>query len=195
MRKITSLFLLLFLVLSCKDKKTEETITEDTSKEVSTKVEAPKYPENLSNAFEAHGGLDTWKEKRTLEFSMEKPDGYEITTTDLKDRYSLVEMPKHTIGYDSESVWMKSAKNATYEGNPKFYYNLMFYFYAMPLVLADDGINYSEAEPLTIEVKSYPGIKIAYESGIGESPDDEYVLYYNTDTNKMALLGYTVTYF
>ena len=53
---------------------------------------------------------------RTLEFSMEKPDGYEITTTDLKERYSYVEMPKHTIGFDGENVWMKSSGKAKYDG-------------------------------------------------------------------------------
>ena len=51
------------------------------------------------------------------------------------------------------------------KGIPKFYYNLMFYFYAMPFILADDGIVYEDVKPLDIEGKSYPGIKISYESG------------------------------
>ena len=71
---------------------------------------------------------------------------------------------------------MKSKDKTAYEGNPKFYYNLMFYFYAMPFILADDGIKYTDAEPLVFEGKSYPGIKISYEAGVGESPEDEYVI-------------------
>ena len=190
-----NLILFLFLILSaCKDKEAETSPTEEKT-ETPQEIENPKYPESLSKVLDAHGGLDTWKEMRTLEFSVEKPDGYEITTTDLKERYSLVEMPKHTIGFDGENVWMKSSGKAKYDGNPKFYYNLMFYFYAMPFVLADDGIVYSDAEALTIEGKTYPGIRISYESGVGESPEDEYILYYDSDTNKMVWLGYTVTYF
>lgn len=195
MKKIILLLTLLFTITSCKDKKTEEQTPVDDQINFSTEAKKPNYPENLTKIFEAHGGLETWKTMRTLEFSMKKPDGYEITTTDLKERYALVEMPKHTIGFDGESVWISNKDKTKYEGNPKFYYNLMFYFYAMPFILADDGIVYSNAEPLTFEGKTYPGINISYESGVGESPEDEYILYYDADTNKMAWLGYTVTFF
>ncbi len=186
---------LLITITSCKDKKTEEQTPVENQDNGFTEVEKPSYPQSLNKVFDAHGGLETWKTMRTLEFSMENPDGYEITTTDLKERYSLVEMPKHTIGFDGESVWMKSNGNAKYEGNPKFYYNLMFYFYAMPFVLADEGIIYKDAQALIVEGKTYPGIQISYRSGVGESPEDEYIIYYDGDTNKMAWLGYTVTYF
>ncbi|MGJ8592659.1 MAG: DUF6503 family protein [Aquaticitalea sp.] len=194
MKKLTVLLVLLISIISCKDKNAEPQQPKEEQMETPKDAEKPKIPENLTKIFDAHGGLDTWKEMRTLEFSMEKPDGYEITTTDLKERYSLIEMPKHTIGFDGESVWTKSSGTTKYEGNPKFYYNLMFYFYAMPFVLADDGIIYSDADPLTFEGKTYPGIKISYNSGVGESPDDEYVLYYDEATNKMAWLSYTVTF-
>lgn len=195
MKQLTCILILLVAITSCKDKKVETKSPAEDKSETKTEPTQPKYPENLMNVWNAHGGLDNWKQMRTLEFSLEKPDGYEITTTDLKERYSLIEMPKHTIGFDGESVWMKNADNTKFEGDPKFYYNLMFYFYAMPFVLADNGINYSEGKPLTMDGKTYPGIQISYTSGVGESPDDEYVLYYDTDTNRMAWLGYTVTYF
>ncbi|MEZ4803688.1 MAG: DUF6503 family protein [Gelidibacter sp.] len=196
MKKLFYLVCTLTLIVSCKNPNNKDNPkTNEVVKDSVVEVETPKYPEHLVKIFDAHGGLDTWNTMRTLEFSMQKPDGYEITTTDLKERYSLVEMPKHTIGFDGESVWMKSSKGAKYEGNPKFYYNLMFYFYAMPFVLADDGIHYSEAQPLTFEGKTYPGIQISYNSGVGASSDDEYVLYYDADTHQMAWLAYTVTYF
>ncbi len=62
-------------------------------------------------------------------------------------------------------------------------------------LLKEDGIKYTDADPLVFEGKSYPGIKISYEAGVGESPDDEYVMYYDSETNKMTWLAYTVTYF
>jgi hypothetical protein len=70
----------------------------------------------------------------------------------------------------------------------------MFYFYAMPFVLADDGIVYESAEALEFEGKSFPGIKVSYENNVGDSPEDEYILYYNPETYEMAWLAYTVTY-
>ncbi|MBC3757718.1 hypothetical protein H7U19_04840 [Hyunsoonleella sp. SJ7] len=178
-------------IFSCKNSKKE---TADYSEEV-LDVSTSIYPENITKVFEAHGGLDKWNTMRNLEFTMQKPNGAEVTTTDLKNRKSLIDMPNHTIGFDGTNVWLKQKDTAQYKGNPKFYYNLMFYFYAMPFILADDGIIYEDVQPLEFEGKSYPGIKISYEAGVGESPEDEYILYYNSQTHQLEWLGYTVTFF
>jgi hypothetical protein len=153
------------------------------------------YPETISKILDAHGGIDLWIKMQTLTFTTQKESGNEVTTTDLKNRYSIIEMPKHNIGYDGKNVWLQSKGNIPYEGNPKFYYNLMFYFYAMPFVVADDGIMYEDVDPLIFENKIYPGVKISYDSGIGESPEDEYIVYYDPETGMMVWLAYTVTYF
>ncbi|MEN3324304.1 DUF6503 family protein [Mariniflexile soesokkakense] len=191
MKKILLLVIIASMV-SCKQSSEEKKTQEKAIEKV---VIAKNYPENISKVFEAHGGLDTWNKMQTLVFTMQKPDGDEITTTNLINRKSLIEMPKHTIGYNGEAVWLQSKDTVVYKGNPKFYYNLMFYFYAMPFILSDDGILYEDAAPLVFEGKNYPGIKISYEAGIGESPDDEYILYYDSETYKMSWLAYTVTYF
>ncbi|MDG1729610.1 MAG: hypothetical protein P8K68_04330 [Algibacter sp.] len=178
-------------VLACKNKTTPAIDYSQETLDVTTSI----YPENITKVFGAHGGLDTWNGMKSLEFTMKKLNGDEVTTTNLKNRKSLIEMPHHTIGFDGEDVWLKNKDTATYKGNPKFYYNLMFYFYAMPFILADDGIIYEDVAALEFEGQSYPGIKISYESGVGESPEDEYILYYDSETHKMTWLGYTVTYF
>ncbi|WP_298500163.1 DUF6503 family protein [uncultured Algibacter sp.] len=193
MKKII-LFALAISILACKNKTTP---TVDYSEEI-LDVTTSVYPGNITKIFEAHGGLDKWESMKSLEFTMKKTDGDEVTITNLKNRKSLIEMPNHTIGFDGENVWIKNKGTEAYKlygGNPRFYYNLMFYFYAMPFILADDGIIYEEAAPLVFENVTYPGIKITYENGVGESSDDEYILYYNPDTFKMEWLGYTVTFF
>lgn len=190
MKKIILLVLAISIV-SCKNKTTPTVDYSEEKLDVTTSV----YPENISKVFAAHGGLDAWNKMQSLVFTMEKPDGEEVTTTDLKNRKSLIEMPKHTIGFNGEDVWLKHKDTTQYKGNAKFYYNLMFYFYAMPFILADDGIIYENTDPLVFEGKTYPGIKIAYEAGVGESPEDEYIMYYNPETFQMEWLGYTVTFF
>ncbi len=184
---------ILVLFTSCK----KNTGTQESIKypEENLDITTSIYPENISKVFKAHGGIDTWNTMQSLVFEMKLPEGKEKTTTALKSRTSLIETEKFKIGFDGEHVWLKQEDSLAYKGNAKFYYNLMFYFYAMPFILADDGIIYENTEPLVFEGKSYPGIKISYESGIGESPEDEYVLYYDPETNKMAWLSYTVTYF
>ena len=98
------------------------------------------------------------------------------------------------MGFDGNQVWLDEENDGDYKGNPKFYYNLYFYFYAMPFILADDGINYKDAEPLVFEGKTYPGIEITYNNGVGETPEDRYILYYNATTFNMEWLGYTVNF-
>jgi len=190
--KLTVFFLSISMFcFSCKKKNTEtSTVSKDDSAVVKT-----TYPENLSKVFNAHGGLSLWKQMQTLKFTMPEEDGTETTTVDLKSRKSLIDMPNHVLGYDGNEVWLLSKDTISFKGDPKFYNNLMFYFFSMPFVMADKGIHYSEAQPLTVDRKTYPGIKISFDSGIGESPNDEYLLYYDKDTYKLVWLSYTVTYF
>ena len=78
MKKLTLLFVLLVVITSCKEKKETPTVNyEEQNLDVTTSI----YPKDITRVFDAHGGLDNWKQMRTLEFSMEKPDGFEITTT------------------------------------------------------------------------------------------------------------------
>lgn len=186
MKNITFLLLITVLFISCK----QETKTSNSSKEI-----IKTYPKNISKIFDAHGGLNNWNELKLLEFTMPKPNGDEVTLTNLKSRESLIKMPFHNIGFDGKDIWLQKKDTVAYQGDAKFYYNLMFYFYAMPFVLADNGISYQNVEPLIFEEKSYPGIKVTYNAEIGESPKDEYILFYNPETYKMEWLAYTVTYF
>ncbi|MFL0113203.1 DUF6503 family protein [Tenacibaculum maritimum] len=149
------------------------------------------YPEALVKVFKKHGGLATWKQKKVLSFRK----GDEEHTTDLYSRKALIAGTDYTIGFDGKKPWVQQKDTASFKGNADFYYNLYFYFYAMPFILADDGIVYEEAAPITFEGVSYPGIKISYNSGVGVSPEDNYYLYYNPKTYQMEWLGYTVTFF
>ena len=184
------LLLTVLLFISCKEQKKEAVLPFDDRVALDVKT----YPENISKIFEAHGGLDYWNALRSLEFTMTKPSGAERTLTDLRNRKSHISTDKFQISYNGKDVWIKQ-DSLHYKGKPQFYYNLMFYFYSMPFILADDGIIYSDAVPLVFEGKTYPGIKIGYNAGVGQSSDDEYILYYDSETYKMAWLGYTVTFF
>jgi len=165
--------------MSCQSKQQEVQVTEPTI----------SYPEAFTKVMDAHGGLDTWKSYRTLSYDM----GEEKQTIDLHDRRELIKSQNFTMGYDGDQVWVKA--DTSYKGNPVFYKNLIFYFYAMPFVLADPGVKYSETEDLVFEGQSYPGYRISYEDSIGVSPEDEFFIHYHPETHQMEWLGYTVTYF
>ena len=183
MKKLTFIFCLLLIASACSHEKQSPAPV----------IDLTKYPESLQKIFVKHGGLDVWKKMKSLSFEIEKEEGNEKQMIHLHDRRERIEASNFTTGFDGNEFWVEA--DTSYKGNPVFYHNLMFYFYAMPFVLADDGIVYSETDPLIFEGKTYPGIKISYNSGIGVSPEDEYFIYYDPVTFEMAWLAYTVTYF
>lgn len=190
------LIALLFIAFTaCKESKKEKNVESTDYKEEKLDVTTSIYPENITKVFDAHGSIDTWNRLENLVFEIEKESGNEKTTTNLKSRKALIETPNYKVGFNGKEAWLSGKDTTAFKSKPEFYYNLMFYFYAMPFVLGDDGITYTNVEPLLFEGKSYPGIKVSYNSGVGISPEDEYILYYDQETNKMAWLAYTVTYF
>ncbi|MFC0605423.1 DUF6503 family protein [Winogradskyella pulchriflava] len=192
MKKIVYVVLVAVLISACKNEtKTETTVVNEVSKEdITTSI----YPETITKIFNAHGGIDQWNKMQTLSFTMEKPEGKEVTTTHLKTRAERIDTPTYTLGYDGNNLWLDEKDGNEYKGRPWFYKGLMMYFYTMPFIVGDNGIIYEEAEPLTFEGKTYPGLLISYEAGIGVSPDDQYIIYYDAETGQMQWLAYTVTF-
>ncbi len=190
MKKTTIILVVMTLVMSCKQKEKDAFIEQDVKS-----VAKREYPASITKVFEAHGGLDAWNSMQSLTFSMDRGNGKrEITTTNLKSRASLIDAPNYMLGNTGSNLWVKSKDTSAYKGNAKFYNGLMFYFHTMPFIVADAGITYTAAEPLEFEGQTYPGVLVSYNAGVGVSPDDQYIIYYDSETNKMAWLGYTVTF-
>tara|TARA_R110002049_G_scaffold13550_19_gene59068 strand:+ start:2259 stop:3059 length:801 start_codon:yes stop_codon:yes gene_type:complete len=193
MKKI-SLLLLLFIAFSaCKNEiKKEDAALE--VEEVSEEIQEKVYPQIIAAVFEAHGGTAHWNKMNNLCFEMDGSNGNEIHTTSLGNRLVKIENNDWAIGYDGDNVWLQQHKENAYEGNARLYHNLMFYFYAMPFILGDDGINYEVLEQRELDGKLYNATKISYDAGVGDSPEDEYILFSDPETNKMVWLAYTVTF-
>lgn len=166
-------------------------IEKDKKKLKNPEKKAHIFPENLEKVLKKHGGIEAWGKAKTLSYKVNK----EAHTIDLHSRKTIVTADNYSVGFDGKDVWLTQQDSTAFTKDPKFYYNLYFYFYAMPFVLADDGIVYADVAPFLYEGISYPGIKISYESNVGTSPDDNYFIYYNPETFQMEWLGYTVTYF
>ncbi|CAM1353352.1 hypothetical protein [Tenacibaculum insulae] len=181
MKKIALLIAITIIFVACKKESKKDVTKEETL--------VKKYPEALTKVFDKHGGIANWNKMKTLSYGLNK----EEHTTDLHSRKTVVNSKEYSLGFDGKNVWVSDTTK--YKKDPKFYYNLYFYFYAMPFVLADEGIIYSETKPLMFNGKKYPGIKISYKSNVGSSPDDNYFIYYDNVTKEMQWLAYTVTYF
>ncbi|PKA83782.1 hypothetical protein ATE92_1948 [Ulvibacter sp. MAR_2010_11] len=194
MKYILPIFIIVLFFSACKNT-TEEKNTEVVE---NTEIEAVAppitYPEGIQKLFQAHGGINKWNGMENLCFEMDGKNGTETHSVSLKDRRTKIETKNWTIGYDGSQVWLLENEKGSYEGNARFYHNLMFYFYAMPFVLGDDGINYTQLESAELDGKTYNAVKISYDNGVGDSPEDEYIVYLDPETSQMEWLGYTVTY-
>lgn len=208
MKNLIIIFAVMLSLAACRDNK--KTTGEDPriqgTEFDSTGIEAPDgdpkntqastektYPPQLQSMFTAHGGLDKWKKMNNLCFEMKGKNGDETHTVSLPNRKTKIESKDWSIGNDESGVWLLK-HDLGYEANPVFYHNLMFYFYAMPFVIADPGTNYETLASTELDGKMYNGLKVSYNKGVGDSPEDEYILYIDPDTNKMAWLAYTVTF-
>lgn len=180
MEKIITLLLMIGLMTSC----------QINQKNAIAKID---YPDAIDKVFAHHGSLAKWQKMKSMSYDIVKEDGNENQMIDLNTRAEKISAPTFMSGYDGNDYWVKA--DTSYKSNPKFYTNLMFYFYAMPFVLADPGIIYTKVDPLNFDGKLYPGYRISYGNGVGVSPEDEYFIHYDADTHEMAWLGYTVTYF
>ncbi|QNJ98382.1 DUF6503 family protein [Constantimarinum furrinae] len=184
----------LLILASCKDEKKDEMPVIHDTVAVEDLPKKKEYPEVMNTVFEAHGGLATWNKFNNVCFEMDGKNGTEVHTISLPNRHTKIETEDWTIGYDGTDVWLLENKPDSYKGNARFYHNLMFYFYAMPFILSDDGIIYEILPSAELKGKNYDAVKISYNSGVGDSPEDEYIIYVDPDTRQMEWLGYTVTY-
>ncbi|WP_425389496.1 DUF6503 family protein [Ekhidna sp.] len=178
------LFILIIpLLISCQPSKQSE------KQPIEAVYNAPSHhSESLTKVFDAHGSYEQWSKMKSLAYVK----GEESTVTNLQNRKIRLESPKQTIGFDGKDVWVTPDSVDT--ERTRFYHNLYFYFYAMPFVVGDPGAFYEDVEPRELLGKTNNGIKISYGDSIGDAPEDNYILWYDTETNKMEWLMYTVTY-
>ena len=87
-------------------------------------------PEILQAGLNAHGGLDQWNKMNTLEYTIERNDKPEHHLIDLKSRKVLLTHDEYKLGFDGKEVWITPNLEAFGKGSPRFYHNLIFYFYA-----------------------------------------------------------------
>ena len=194
MKYLFTIALAATLFVSCNNE-TKTAPKAETPAPVAVEPETPAktYPAAINAIFDAHGSVKKWNEMNTLSYAIPK-EVEEVHTVDLKTRKTRIETKDYVLGFDGEKVWLKQDTVAFNPGRARFYHNLMFYFYAMPFVLGDDGITYEETKALEVDGVTYPGTKISFGEGVGDAPDDNYILYHHPETKEMAWLAYTVTY-
>ena len=185
--RILALTGIVLLLASCKPSVTPEVVAKPQHWE--------SIPAEMMKGLNAIGGLERWSEMKTMAYSIPKGDQKELHQIDLPSRKVRISHPDYTIGYDGTEVWVTPDKDVLGGMSPRFYHNLIFYFYAIPYVLADPGTNYEVLPDRTINGRDLDVVKVSFDSGVGDAPEDYYIAHFDQATGEMYLLLYTVTYF
>lgn len=198
MKKLIPAVISSCLLIGCQTQNPESNSQDLVENEVqSIEVDLSKYPEILQKALSAHGGLETWRKYSKLEYTLSWPDkeGTEKQIINLNNRKVLINRDTVKVGFNGEVVWVSPDLGSFGGNSARFYHNLYFYFFGIPYLLSDPGIIYEDLGEKTVDDKTYYALKVSYESGVGDSPEDLYIAHFNTETYQLELLLYTVTYF
>lgn len=68
------------------------------------------------------------------------------------------------------------------------------YFLAAPMKLRDPGTHLESLGPREMDGTSYDTARLTFDSGVGDSPDDWYVVYRDAETQRVGAMAYIVTF-
>lgn len=185
MKHLPGIFVLILMVACSAPQKDQPTETPTAPRRSFSSI--------LTKAFEVHGGIDNWDKFRTLTFEIVGEEENEKQVIDLRNRKVNVSTSNYTIGFDGTDVWVTPDSTA-FSRNARFYHNLYFYFFALPYLAADPGVTATDQGQVEIDGVTYDKILMTFGENVGDSPKDQYVLYFD-ETGILRLINYSVTYY
>jgi len=185
MRKLIPAFAslaLLFSICSCQNK---------------VEKQLPALSPEFTTVLDAHGDWQKWYNAKAESYVMihEGVMTQEDAFINLESRKIRLSNTEFEIGFDGDQTWISPNREA-YKGNSvKFYHNIYFYFFNMPYVFTDPGVTVEKVADKSLNGKKYPTYQPKFDSSTGSSPNDQYFMLVNPETNRLEYLLYTVTYF
>jgi hypothetical protein len=174
------------------------------------RLQANEGGRRVLRAIEAHGSLEAWYSTPTSAFAWEYSNqgmgfrfkSYQVADNRTRKIYHTLQslgspelvMPANgRFAWDGEEAWIHPASIERI--NPRFWATTPYYFQLVPFVLADPGLRYEVIPAEQLDGVVYDMVRVGYESGVGDSPGDTYVLYLDPDSGLVRGIRYTVTYF
>lgn len=97
--------------------------------------------------------------------------------------------------FDGKDAWVAPADAEVPPTMARFALLTWPYFVAAPFKLADPGTHIDDADLKPLDAhRIFPAGKLTFGEGVGDSPDDWYMVYRDPDTGRLTALAYIVTY-
>lgn len=106
---------------------------------------------------------------------------------------SFIDSTAH-FGWTGEKSWIQAKDSTTFAYETRFWALTPYYFLAQPFVLDGEGVNLELLPQMTYKNKVQDVVKVTFDSGTGDAPDDYYVLYFTKDTHRLSAIRYIVSY-
>ena len=97
-----------------------------------------------------------------------------------------------TLVFDGRTAWQSPPDSPQTRG--RFHVLTWPYFLAAPFKLSDPGARIAEREELQLDGITYDTALLSFDPGTGDTPEDWYRLFRDRQTNRLAAMGYIVTY-
>lgn len=213
---------LLLISFGCKEKtKTKEDATSDIKVEavqtglvpaswVSKRIQNTKSKLTQTdagkivwNAMEAHGGLEKWYNNGALSFRFNyqpldgstQRDSYQtIDTWSNKAKHTSVSDSTAHFGWNGKTAWVQAKDSTAFAYDTKFWALTPIYFLGHPFILDGQGVNLELLPQKNYKEKNNDVIKVTFDAGTGDAPDDYYILYFDVDTHQLSVIRYIVSY-
>ena len=121
----------------------------------------------MEESLQAHGGLDTFSGYGTLEYDMKWQFGQDGGLNDhhlidLDSRKILITSDGYKVGFDGTEAWISPGKDAL-PLPARFYSSTPFYFFGIPFLFADPGVNLESLGRVELDGKEHNAVKVTYD--------------------------------
>jgi hypothetical protein len=160
-----------------------------------------RSPEIIAAMISAHGGMEKWKSAPTVSFEDQflqagapKPMSSHVTVEQGRRR-AYLDFPESNarIAWNGKEAWSENWKAPI---PPRFLALLNYYFLNLPWLSSDPGVHLSEPGKAKLwdDPAEYTTVKMTFGAGVGDTPDDYYILYIDPKNHRLKACEYIATY-
>lgn len=158
----------------------------------------PQAPASFAAPIEAAQGRTAWYAAKALQARLSLSFGGRpalagriLFRTDLGA--SRLELDDGTVVvFDGRSAWVSPASSPFKQA--RFHVLTWPYFVALPMKLRDPGTHLQALGERRLRGRSYAAARLTFDAGVGDTPEDWYVLYRDPSSGRLAAAAYVVTY-
>jgi hypothetical protein len=154
----------------------------------------------VARMVKAHGGLDAWRNAPAVSFTdrFVMPDGSETSSRVIVEqgrRRSTLDV----LGSDAHMAWDgEKAWSVDWDQDlpPRFLAQLDYYFLNLVWLTQDPGVHLAHEGRRSVRGSGteYHLVRMTFGEGVGDTPEDYYLLFVDPDTHRLHGCEYIVTY-